>query len=258
MHDTRCRIDTRSKTRDIFIRHPVSCIVYFVSLFLFLPNPAYSEVIFYDAIALKNETVMLEARTKGKIFSRGGEVVEFLVGGESIGKVLSGGDGFAFKEFIAQKIGLYKIEAVAGKDKDKGTLLSLEKGAGIVFIDVEGSLHILSSKGPPEDSKKVIRAISRRFHVVYLQTFVVGVKAMKKWLKENGFVEAPVLSWKGGDVFQEISKKGLKIKLIIGRPDVIESAKEFKQRAFSFIEVEGAEEVKDWEEIGKKLGVMIK
>ena len=39
---------------------------------------------------------------------------------------------------------------------------------------------------------------------------------------------------------------------------VIESAKELKPKAFSFDEVEGAEEVKDWEEIGKKLRIVIK
>ena len=222
----------------------------------FLSSPAYSEVIISDAICIKNEAVMLKAETKGKIFSKGGKIVEFTVNGKSIGKSLSGGDGVAFKEFRAEKTGLYKVSVVSGKDKDSGLLLSLKKGAEIVFIDVEGSLYILSSKGPSKESKKVIRAISRRFPIVYLQTFVVGAKATKKWLKENGFVEAPVLSWKDGNVFQELSKKGLKIKLIIGRPDVIESAKEFRPKAFSFVEVEGAEEVKGWEEIGKKSGLV--
>ncbi|GFP33527.1 hypothetical protein HKBW3S42_01864 [Candidatus Hakubella thermalkaliphila] len=59
-------------------------------------------------------------------------------------------------------------------------------------------------------------------------------------------------------MFEEADKKGLKIKFVIGGKRVIESAKEFKQKAFSFGRVEGAEEVKDWEEIGKKMRLVIK
>ena len=41
-------------------------------------------------------------------------------------------------------------------------------------------------------------------------------------------------------MFEEADKKGLKIKFVIGGKTVIESAKEFKPKAFSFDEVEGA------------------
>ena len=67
-----------------------------------------------------------------------------------------------------------------------------------------------------------------------------------------------MLPWTEGNVFEEADKKGLKIKFVIGGKTVIESAKEFKPKAFSFNEVEGAEEVKDWEEIGKKMRLVIK
>ncbi len=45
----------------------------------------------------------------GKLFSKGGELVEFFVDRESIGKTLSGGDGVAFKAFIPAKTGLHQI-----------------------------------------------------------------------------------------------------------------------------------------------------
>jgi hypothetical protein len=54
-------------------------------------------------------------------------------------------------------------------------------------------------------------------------------------------------------IFREIKDKGLEIKGIVGTQAVIESAKEYKPKAFSFEEVEGAKAVKDWEEIRKKL-----
>ncbi len=229
-----------------------------VTLILFLSAPAYSEVRFYDAISLKDKSVMLRAETKGKIFSKGGEMVEFLVNGRSIGKVLSGGDGFAFKQFSPTETGLYKISVISGKDKDRGLLLSLEKGTRVVCIDAGGSMFLPLSMEPLKGSQKIIKAISKRFPIIYLQTEMFDITAIKKLLEKNEFISAPVLSWENGAVFDDINKKGLKIKFIIGSASVIESAKEFKPKAFSFEEVEGAEEVKDWEEIGKKLNLVIK
>lgn len=233
-------------------------IVFLLSAILSLSSVAGAGVIFFDDISLKGEPVMLKAVTKGKIFSKGGQMVEFFVDGKSIGKSLSGGDGAAFKEFRAEKSGPHKVSVVSGKDKDSGFLLSLEKGAEIVFIDIEGSMFAPMSGKPMKDSQKVIRAIAKRFPVVYLQAGILDIRTLKKLLKENEFTEAPLLPWREGDVFEEADKKGLKIKFVIGGKTVIESAKEFKPKAFSFNEVEGAEEVKDWEEIGKKLRLVIK
>ena len=220
---------------------------------LFFSVESYAGVVLYDSVCLKEEKIMLKAVTKGKIFSKGGQMVEFSVDGKSIGRSLSGGDGAAFKEFRAEKTGLHKVSVVSGKDKDSGFLLSLKKGAEIVFIDIEGSMFAPMSGKPMKDSQKVIKAIAKRFPVVYLQAGILDIRALKKLLKENEFIDAPLLPWREGTVFEEADKKGVKIKFVIGGKIVIESAEEFKPKAFSFGEVEGAEEVRDWEEIGKRL-----
>jgi hypothetical protein len=225
---------------------------------LFLSSTAGAEVVVSDEISVKGEPVMLKAVTKGKIFTKGGEIVEFSVDEKSIGRSLSGGDGAAFKEFRAKKSGLYKVSVASGKDKDSGFLLSLKKGAEIVFIDVEGSIFAPMSGKPMKDSRKIIKAIAKRFPVVYLQAGILNIRALKKLLKENEFIDAPLLPWIEGNVFEEADKKGLKIKFVIGGKTVIESAKEFKPKAFSFNEVEGAEEIRGWEEIGKKMCLVIK
>lgn len=111
---------------------------------------------------------------------------------------------------------------------------------------------------PKKDSLKIIKAIAKRFPVVYLQAGILDIRTLKKLLKENEFIDAPLLPWRDGTVFEEADKKGLKIKFVIGGKTVIESAKEFKPKAFSFGEVEGAEEVRDWAEIGKKMRLVIK
>jgi len=237
----------------------VICIFLAVLAFiLFFSVESYAEVEFYDSVCLKDEKIMLKAVTKGKIFTKGGQMVEFSVDGKSIGRSLSGGDGAAFKEFRAEKTGLHKVSVVSGKDKDSGFMLSLKTGAEIVFIDVEGSMFAPMSGKPKKDSQKVIKAIAKRFPIVYLQAGILDIRTLKKLLKENEFTEAPLFPWREGNVFEEADKKRLKIKSVIGGKTVIESAKEFKPKAFSFDEVEGAEEVRDWEEIGKKMRLVIK
>lgn len=234
----------------------VDCSIFDLLIFLFclFPASALADVIVHDMIVLKGEEVMLTAETKGKFLSKGGEVVEFFVNGKSIGKTLSGGDGFAFKEFIPLKTGMYRITVKSGGDEDNGLFLSLKKGGRIIFVDVEGSLlEGLFSKKPKHGSQKAIEKIAKRFPVLFLQTSLLSVKALKVWLKKNGFIELPVVPWRRGAIFDEINEKGLKIKAIIGSANVIESAKEYKLKAFSFEETDDAEEVKDWEEIRERL-----
>jgi hypothetical protein len=205
-------------------------------------------------VALKGEKVMLKAETRGRFLSKGGKVVEFFVDRKSIGRTLSGGDGFAFKEFIPLKTGIYRITVKSGSEEDSGLFLSLKKGDRIVFVDVAGSLlEGVFSKKPKHGSQKAIEKIGRRFPVVFLQTSLLSVKAIKEWLKKNGFIELPVIPWREGTIFDEINEKGLKIKAIIGSANVIESAKEYKPKAFSFEYIEDAQEVKEWEEIEKSL-----
>jgi len=224
------------------------------ALFCVFPAPARSDVIVYDIVALKGKEVMLRAETRGGLLSKGGELVEFIVNEKSVGKNLSGRDGFAVKGFVPVKTGLYKLRARSGDDKDSGILLALDKKTNIIFIDVEGSL--LEGSFVPKaksGSAKAVKKICKRFSIVFLQKGFMGIKAIKSWLKKNDFPEAPVLLWSKGEVFGEMKEKGLKIKAVIGGPEVIESAEMQKPLAFSFDSMEDAEVVETWEEIVKKL-----
>ena len=228
----------------------------FISVFVIFifPALALSDVIVHDSIVPVGKEIMLGAEVKGKFFSKGGEMVEFFVNGKSIGKNLSGGDGLAFKQFVPSRIGIYRIKAKSDIDEGRGLLLSLRKGSGIVFVDVEGSLMEKFSNNPKQGSQKVIKDIQKKFHVVLLQTTgFLNAKSIKEWLKKNEFPEVPVLPWKQGSVFGDLHEEGFRIKAVIGSPDVIYSAKEYRPSAFTFEETEDAVEVKDWEEIGKKL-----
>lgn len=228
----------------------------FISVFVIFIFPAFalSDVIVHESVVPVGKETMIKAEVKGKFFGKGGEIVEFFVNGRSIGKNLSGGDGLALQQFIPSGIGIYRIKAKSGTDESTGLLLSLRKGSGIVFIDVEGSLMERFSNNPRQGSQKVIKDIQKKFPVVFLHATVFrNIKSIKEWLKKNKFPELPVLPWKQGLLFDDLHDEGFKMKAIIGSPDVIFSAKRYKPLAFSFEETEDAAEVKDWEEIWKKL-----
>lgn len=224
-------------------------------LFVFLcPGIASSEIIVHDMISPGSAEVMLKAETRGTLLRKGGEVIEFFIKKKSIGKTLSGGDGIAFRQFSPRSPGLYQIIAKSGGEEGMGCLLSLRQGARLLFVDVEGALldSMLSLK-PRKGSQQMIKQLSEKMPVVYLQTGMLGVSATKKWLREQGFREQPVLPWEQGIVFDETAEKGLMIKAIIGGPKVIGSAGSHTAKKYSFEDVEGAEEVRDWEEIGRRL-----
>lgn len=223
-------------------------------LLLLFPTTGLSDILVNDMLILKGEETMLSAETRGRFFTQGGRLVEFFVEGKSLGKSLSGGDGIAYKQFTPLKTGLFHVSVKSGDDNNTGLLLSLKKGDKVIFIDVEGSLlKGLFSKKPKEGSQEVIRRLSKRFPVVFLKTGLLGIQVLKTWLKESGFIDLPVLPWRQGIIFDEINKKGLKIKAMIGSQSVIESAQEYKPQSFSFEEGDNAEVVKNWEEIGALL-----
>jgi len=216
------------------------------------PAFALSDIIVHDSVVPAGKEIMLKAEVKGRLFSKGGEVVEFFVNGKSVGKSLSGGDGFAFKQIIPSQTGRYQIKVKSGRDEGEGLLLSLKKGARIVLVDVQGSLIEKFSDKPKQRSQKVMKELNRKFPVVLLQAGL-NAKSIKVWLKKNEFPEFPLIPLKQGAVFSDLHDNGFRIKAVIGSPDVISYAKDYKPLAFSFEETEDAVEVKDWAEIEKKL-----
>jgi len=231
----------------------LSIFVFVISFFVF-PERALSDILVHDIVVPTGKEVMIRAEVTGRFFKKGGEIVEFFVNEKSIGKSLSGGDGSAFKQFIPSRNGMYQITVKSGKDEGKGLLLSIRKGSGIIFVDVEGSLIEKFSDKPKQGSQKAIKDLHKRFPIVLLHTTgFLNIKSIKAWLKKNEFLELPLIPWKQGAVFSEFREDGFRVKVVIGSPDVIDSAKEYKPLAFSFEETEDAIEVKNWKEIKNKL-----
>ena len=233
----------------IFVRLLISLL--FV---LTLSSLAGAEVIVDDHIAVSGSAHMLTAKTMGRFFPEGGEVVEFFVDDVSIGKNLSGGDGRAFKELDPGHRGLYPISAAAGNDRDSGLLLVLDKGEAIVFVDIEGTLSGgVFPMEPGDGTRDSIKRISERFPLVYLKSSMLDSGFLKGWLKKYDFEEAPVLEWADGDIFEDVLGYGFKIRAVIGSPPVIESAEGYTSDLFRFDGVGGGEETGGWDELDDKI-----
>lgn len=214
-----------------------------------------AEILVHDMVIIRNEKILLKAQTKGKFLDKGGELVEFFIDGKTIGKRLSGGDGFAYREFASSKTGLRKITVKSTTYEASGVLLALNKGSKIVFVDFEEGLlgGELLKKSPKDGSQNAIKEINKRYPVVILQTGLVNKKMIREWIKKHGYMDLAITAWGGGNIFEELVQKGIIIKAVIGSNAVIDSASKYKPLSFSFTKKEGSEQVSRWDEIRRKL-----
>jgi hypothetical protein len=219
-----------------------------------MPLPLSADVFVHDQVAVQGEEVRLKAETRGTVFIKGGEIVEFFVDDASLGKNLSGGDGAAYRFYKATRPGLKTIRAVSREMTGTGFLLVLKPGAGVVAVDVEGALLLegFMSPGRPE-SRKAVEAVAKRYPLIYLQSGETNLKAVRYWLQQNEYADAPLLPWDGGAVFDTLAKKGVRIRAVIGGAAVIESAARHKPETFSFTPLKGTVRLKNWKELGEKL-----
>jgi len=228
-----------------------ACFFLISALSILVPAPAiHADVYVFDAVAVRGEEVRLKAETRGTLFTRGGEIVEFFVDDVSLGKNLSGGDGAAYRFYRASRAGLMDIRAVARNSTGRGTLLVVKPGSGVVAVDVEGTLLQGGFMNPGRPgSLQAVAAIAKRYPLIYLQTGQTNWRAVRAWLTENEYADGPLLPWDGGAVFKDLAKKGLKVRAVVGGPPVIESAFRYKPQAFSFEPVKGATRLRGWKEL---------
>jgi hypothetical protein len=228
--------------------------LFFLLLILIFSGPVYADVFVYDTVALSREEILIKADTKKGYFAKGGQLVEFSVNGKSIGSVLPGGDGVAYKIFKTGGAGLYTVTAKLGKDTGSGYIMVLKKDSAIVFVDVEGSLLAAPfAIKPVESSREAIKKIMDKYPVVYIHFGDIGIKEVREWLIRNKFPASALLAWKTGDVFAELDKKGFRIKAVIGSQVVLDSAVTYGPMAFSFDEQNSSNHLRMWREIEKKL-----
>lgn len=203
-----------------------------------------------DSVSAPGAQVSIGVRSTGMFMGRGGVLIELTVDGRSLGRRLSGGDGWAYWQYLPKRKGLIGFSARAGNDAANGRLLVLAKGTEIVFVEVgEGLIKQYFKLRPYPGAAAGIERIALKYPVIYIKTPPASLLDLDKWIKRHNMPEAPLLDWQDNGVLKQLTGKGFKIKAVIGGPEVLEAAREYGGLLMSLSPGGDFRHPKDWAEI---------
>jgi len=212
-----------------------------------------SEVVVFDGVTTVQTPIRITVLTKGRIFSQGGRLVDIYLDGSHLKKILTGADGYGYLKYIPQNPGLEEINARSDADSSSGLILVMDKSEKAVIIDVAGAFKdAIFSKAIREDSRKVVKALSQDYKIIYLSRYV-GQGVSRSWLEQEDFPNSVILPWQGPESLKSLEKKGVQLYAVIGSDTVISAAKKHVAHRYTFEESKDGKIVKDWDEILKLL-----
>jgi len=224
--------------------------IFLICGFIILPTAqCLSAVIVYDNVTTVSTPVYLKVLTKGRIFADGGRLVEFFLDDNSLGKNLTGGDGFGYRKYTPKRPGLIKLKASSKGERGSGLLLVVKKSEKVIFIEIESSLKdAFISEIAAGASRRAVQKMMKKYRIIYLSRYA-GVRSSRNLLHKGEFPEAPVLRWKGLKMLSALKDKGIQFYAIIGSAGLIAESAEHIQRRYTFEKTQNGQTVKDWEEI---------
>ncbi|MGD8963299.1 MAG: hypothetical protein PVF29_04430 [Desulfobacterales bacterium] len=210
-------------------------------------------VIVYDGVTTVNTPVYLKVLTKGRIFADGGRLVEFFLDDKSLGKNLTGGDGYGYRKYVPQRAGIIKVRAASDGESGNGIVLVMKKSEKAILIEIEGGFKdAVVSDIAAGAGRQAVKEMLKKYRVIYLSRNT-GVRMARTWLDEMEFPDAPLLRWKGAQTLSALKKKGIQLYAIIGAAGVIEAAADHIDKRYTFDKTQKGETVRDWHELNKKL-----
>lgn len=221
-----------------------------VCAFFILPSAqVWGAVIVYDNVTTVGTPVFLKVLTKGIIFADGGRLVEIFLDGKSLGKNLTGGDGYGYRKHTPERPGLIKLTARSKGESGTGFLLVVKKNEKVIFIEIESGLKdAFISEIAAGASRRAIERMMKKYRIVYLSRYT-GLRAARKLLDEGEFPKAPVLLWKGSKMLSALKEKGIQLYGIIGSAGLIAESADHIERRYTFEKTKNGQTVRDWEEI---------
>ena len=212
-----------------------------------------SEVVVFDGVTTVQTPIRLKVLTKGRIFSQGGRLVDIYLDDTHLKKILTGGDGYGYLKYIPQSPGFKEINARSDANSSSGLILVMRKSEKAIIIDVEGAFKdTIFSEELREASRKVIKALSKDYQVIYLSRYV-GPGISRSWLEKEDFPKSVILRWQGPNIFKTLEKRGVQLYAVIGSTAVISAAKKHIEHRYTFEKSQDGKIVKDWDEILKLL-----
>ena len=224
--------------------------IFLICGFFVLPTAdCLSAVILYDNVTTVGTPVFLRVLTKGRIFADGGRLVEFFLDDNSLGKNLTGGDGYGYRKYTPKRPGLSKLKARSKGESGSGLLLVVKKSEKVIFIEIEsGFKDAFISKIAAGASRRAVERLLKKYRVIYLSRYT-GLRMAREWLDERDFPEAPVMRWQGAKMLSALKEKGIQLYAIIGSAGVIAEAEEHIEKRYTFEQTQKGQTVRDWEEI---------
>jgi hypothetical protein len=222
--------------------------------FLILPAAhGLGAVIVYDRVTTVGTPVYLKVLTKGRIFADGGRLVEFYLDDKSLGKNLTGGDGYGYLKYTPRRKGIIKVRATSQGESDAGFVLVMKKSEKAVLIEIEdGFKDAFISDIAAGASRQAVKQLLKKYRVIYLSRYA-GIRMARSALDEMEFPDAPVLRWQGEQTLNALKEKGVNLYAIIGPASVINIAADHIKKRYTFDQNQKEQTVKDWQEVMKRL-----
>jgi hypothetical protein len=232
------------RARSIFL------ICFFICGFLSLSaGQSLSAVIVYDQVTTVGTPVYLEVLTKGLIFADGGRLVEVYLDDQSIGKILTGGDGHGYRKYTPARDGIIEVRALSNGESGSGLLLVMRKGERAVLIEIEGGFKdAFISEIAAGAHRRAVEQLSQKYRIIYLSRYL-GIQTSKNWLSKNEFPPGPVLHWRGPQMLSALKARGIHLYAIIGSAGIIDEAAEQIENRYTFEQTQNGQTVRDWDEI---------
>ncbi len=223
---------------------------FLICCFVVLPTAqSWGAVIVYDRVTTVGTPVYLKVLTKGRFFADGGRLVEFYLDKKSLGKNLTGGDGYGYRKYTPKRPGIIKVQVRSKGESGSGLVLVMKKKEKVILIEIEGGFKdAFISEIAAGASRRAVERLLKKYRVIYISRYT-GLRMARDWLHEGEFPEAPVLRWQGAKMFSALKEKGIHLYAIIGSASVIAEAEEHIEKRYSFEKTQKGQTVKDWEEI---------
>jgi hypothetical protein len=232
-----------------FTRYLLRCAVCVAGSVVLFASSGHGDVVIFDQVTTLDTEIYLKVQTKGRFFSEGGKRVDLYVEDKKIKRILTGGDGYGYHRYMPQRKGIVPIEARSEGYRDTGILLVVGNDEKVILIEIESALKESPlSDRPRRDSRHVVKDLSQKYRVVYLNN-LLGTVLFQGWLKKEKFPESAVLKWQGVNMLKTLAGRGVKLHAIIGSASTISEAKKHIQKRYTFEETEDGRTVEDWEEI---------
>lgn len=212
-----------------------------------------AQVVVFDQVGLLGAPVSLAVRTTSLFAADGGRLVELSLDGESLGRLMTGADGFGYRRVTPQRAGLLKVEARADDRRGEGRLLVVTPEEETVLIELETMLMGLTAGAAArEDCRTGLEAIGRRFRLIYVARWL-GSDWSRTRIAPLGLPDSVVLTWTGASLLRSLQAQGVRIAALVGSPAVVAEGRSRVERRFSFEKTREAAVVTRWEEISGKL-----